>query len=151
MNLKDTLTAVAEIMEGAPDEIIQEELLTRLSKSNYIGANTRDLYGQAFLQEYKKFVGESYSELSNFGLEIKLLGRGCPQCDRLEKDLMGLIAEMNVEADLEHVRDVAEIGRYGVMGSPALVVNGEVKAVGVVPSMAKLKTWIEQATQSKKS
>jgi small redox-active disulfide protein 2 len=147
MGLKETLAEVAKEMKGAPDEKIQEELLTRLSKRNYIGSNTRELYGQAFLREYKKFVGEAYTAKSSGGLEIKVLGRGCPRCDQLEKDVMGLIAEMKVDADLEHVRDLAEIGSYGVMGSPALVINGEVKAVGVVPSSSKLKTWIEQAAK----
>jgi hypothetical protein len=147
MGLKDTLAEVSKTMIGAPDEKIQEELLKRLSKLNYIRPNTRDLYGQAFLREYKKNLGQPYTEKSGAGLEIKVLGRGCPQCDRLERDLMGLIAELEIDADLEHVRDLAEIGSYGAMGSPALVINGEVKAVGVVPSSAKLKAWIEQAAK----
>jgi small redox-active disulfide protein 2 len=145
MGLEENLKEVAGAMKGAPDEKIQEELLKRLSKINYIGSNTRELYGQAFLREYKKFIGDSFTEPNSSGVEIKVLGPGCPQCDRLEKDLIGLVAELKVDADLEHIRDIAEIGNYGVMGSPALVINGEVKAVGVVPSRAKLKAWIEQA------
>ena len=75
-------------------------------------------------------------------VEIKILGAGCPNCDRLEQDLMILIAETGIEADLEHIRDIKEIGRYGVMGSPALVINGKVKAVGLVPSKAMLRELI---------
>ncbi|MCP4693628.1 MAG: thioredoxin family protein [Desulfobacterales bacterium] len=78
-------------------------------------------------------------------MEIKVLGLGCPRCDQLERDLMELLTEMNVDADLEHVRDLEEIRQYGVIGSPAIVVNGDVKVVGVVPPRSKLKALIEQA------
>jgi small redox-active disulfide protein 2 len=74
--------------------------------------------------------------------QIKILGQGCPNCDRLEQDLMILIAETGIEADLEHIRDIREIGQYGVMGSPALVINGKVKVVGSVPSAARLREMI---------
>jgi len=79
------------------------------------------------------------------GIEIKVLGMGCPSCDRLEQELMALIGETGVKADLEHVRDIQQISRYGVMGSPALVINGVVKAVGSVPSRARLKAMLLKA------
>jgi hypothetical protein len=56
------------------------------------------------------------------------------------------MAEIDLAADLEHVRDIKEIGRYGVMGTPALIINGEVKAVGRVPSRGQIKNWLKQAT-----
>ncbi len=151
IGLKEVLAEVAKGMKGAPDETIREELLVRLSKRNYIHASARELYGRAFLREYKKFVGEPFLDEGIIGIEIKVLGMGCPRCDQLERDLMELLNEMNVDADLEHVRDLAEIGRYGVMGSPALVINGDVKVVGVVPPRAKLKALIEQAVNQSKS
>jgi len=80
--------------------------------------------------------------------QIKVLGQGCPSCDKLEQDLMAVMAELNLPADLEHVRDVKEIACYGVMGSPALVINGKVVAVGRVPSKSQLKEWLK--TVSKK-
>jgi predicted DsbA family dithiol-disulfide isomerase len=57
---------------------------------------------------------------------------------------MMLIEEIGIEADLEHVRDFKEISKYEVMGSPALVINGKVKAVGSI-SKAQLKDFIRQA------
>ena len=48
-------------------------------------------------------------------------------------------------ADLEHVTDITEIGSYGVMGTPALVINRVVKAVGAVPPKPKLKQWLQDA------
>ncbi|MBW2015001.1 MAG: thioredoxin family protein [Deltaproteobacteria bacterium] len=63
-------------------------------------------------------------------MEIKVLGAGCPRCEKLEQDLMALMAELNIAAGLEHVRDPIEIANYGAIGSPALIIDGSVKAVG---------------------
>ena len=145
IGLKNVLAEVAETMTGAPDETLRQELLTRLSKRNYISNNMIDQYGQAFLREYKKFVGEPFADENRSGIEIKVLGPGCPQCERLEQEVMAVMAETGIVADLDHVRDVKEIARFGVMGTPGLVINGEVKAVGVVPPKAKLTAWIVQA------
>jgi small redox-active disulfide protein 2 len=78
-------------------------------------------------------------------MEIKVLGPGCATCNQLAQDLMTVMAEMNMAADIEHVTDIAEIGSYGVMGTPALVINREVKAVGSVPPKPKLKQWLQEA------
>ncbi|MBW1700627.1 MAG: thioredoxin family protein [Deltaproteobacteria bacterium] len=78
-------------------------------------------------------------------MEIKVLGPGCAQCDGLEQTLMQVMAEINLAADIEHVRDIKEIGKYGVMGSPALLINGKVKSVGRVPPKNKLKEWLTEA------
>ncbi|MBC8176345.1 MAG: thioredoxin family protein [Deltaproteobacteria bacterium] len=78
-------------------------------------------------------------------MEIKVLGQGCVQCDKLERDLMEVMAEIDLAADLEHVREIKEIGKYGVMGMPALIINGKVMSVGRVPPKTKLKEWLEEA------
>ena len=67
------------------------------------------------------------------------------QCDRLARELTEVMAETGIPADVEHVRDVGEIGRYGVMGTPALVINGRVKAVGRVPTRRRLAAWLAEA------
>lgn len=145
VGLKEALTAVAGEMPGASDEKIREALLERLGKHNYIASNIVDMYGQAFLREYKRFVGEPFNENESLGVEIKVLGPGCPRCEQIEQMLMTLIAEMKIDVDFDHVRDPMEIAKYGVMSMPALVINGEVKAVGGVLPKEKLKGWIEQA------
>ncbi|MBW1765300.1 MAG: thioredoxin family protein [Deltaproteobacteria bacterium] len=75
---------------------------------------------------------------------IKVLGPGCNQCDRLEREVIEVLCEMNLSADVEHVRDIKEIGRYGVMGTPGLIINGKVTSVGKVPPRAKLKKWFAE-------
>jgi protein-disulfide isomerase len=67
------------------------------------------------------------------------------QCDRLEQELMLVMAESGIIADMEHVRDIKEIGRYGVMGTPALLINGQVKSVGKVPAKSKIIEWLKEA------
>ena len=57
---------------------------------------------------------------------------------------MQVMNETGIIADMEHVRDIKEIGRYGVMGTPALIINGKVKSVGKVPPRASLIQWLEE-------
>ena len=57
---------------------------------------------------------------------------------------MQVMAEINLMADIEHVRDIKEIGKYGVMGTPALIINGKVKSVGRVPPRTKLIEWLSE-------
>lgn len=142
VGLDDALKETAEECQGFSDERIKARMVEKLSGKNYIPSNVTSLYASAFLQEYKKFTGEAVQEAPLENVEIKILGPGCPNCDRLEQDLMMLIAETGIEADLEHIRDIREIGQYGVMGSPALVINGKVKAAGSVPSKARLREMI---------
>jgi hypothetical protein len=147
IGLTPILEEVAEEFKGRTDHEIKTELLNRLSKKNYISSSTRDVYGHAFLKEYKKFAGEPFEDTETGGLEIKVLGVGCPRCEKLEQDLMAIMAELNIAAGLEHVRDPIEIAKYGVMGSPALIIDGQVKAVGSVPPKNKLKEWLVEAAK----
>ena len=148
IGLAPILEEVAEEFKGRTDDDIKAELLNRLSKKNYISRKTGDVYAHAFLREYKKFVGEPFEDTEANGLDIKVLGAGCPRCEKLEKDLMAMMAELDIAAGLEHVRDPMEIASYGVIGSPALIINGQVKAVGSVPPKNKLKEWLLAAAKS---
>ena len=57
---------------------------------------------------------------------------------------MAIMDEMDLAGSIEHVTDINTIAEYGVMGTPALIINGKVMAVGTVPPKAKLKTWFTQ-------
>ena len=144
IGLKNVVEEVAKEFAEKQDEEIQAELLKRLSKKNYISDRTRESYGKAFLREFNIFLGKPFDEDDSEGLEIKVLGPGCAQCDRLEMELMEIMAEMNLPADLEHITDIKEIGKYGVMGMPALIVNGKVMCTGKVPTKRKLKEWLSK-------
>ena len=145
IGLKSILSEVAESCGAQTDEEIRTELLKRINKRNYIPESSQEKYGEAFLREFKKLTGRPFEDSDPDGVEIKVLGPGCASCNKLAQDLMTVMAEMNMAADIEHVTDIAQIGSYGVMGTPALVINRAVKAVGSVPPKPKLKKWLQDA------
>lgn len=75
-------------------------------------------------------------------MEIKILGPGCPKCAQTEKIVKETVEEAGVDATVEKVTDVMEIAGYGVFGTPAVVVDGQVKSVGKIPKKSEIKTWI---------
>ena len=75
-------------------------------------------------------------------MEIKVLGPGCPKCQQTEKIVKEAVSEAGVDAAVGHVTDVMEIAGYGVFGTPAVVVDGEVKSVGKIPRKEEVKAWI---------
>jgi small redox-active disulfide protein 2 len=75
-------------------------------------------------------------------MEIKVLGPGCPKCDQTANLIKEALAEAGVEATVEKVTDVMEIAGYGVFGTPAVVIDGEVKSVGKIPAKDDIKSWI---------
>ena len=76
-------------------------------------------------------------------MDIKVLGPGCPKCRQTEHIVKEAVAEAGVEAHVEKVTDVMKIAGYGVFGTPAVVVEGEVKSVGKIPTKEEVKTWLE--------
>ncbi len=77
-------------------------------------------------------------------MEIKVLGPGCPRCKQAEKIVREAVAEAGVAAEITKVTDVMEIAGYGVLGTPAVVVDGEVKSVGKIPMKEDIKTWLKK-------
>lgn len=77
-------------------------------------------------------------------MEIKVLGPGCPKCRQTEQNVKGAVAETGINATVEKVTDVMEIAGYGVFGTPSVIIDGEVKSVGKVPSKDEIKTWIKK-------
>ncbi len=75
-------------------------------------------------------------------MEIKVLGPGCPKCKQTEKIVREAVAEAGVAAEVEKVTNIMEIAGYGVLGTPAVVVDGQVKSVGKVPAKEEVLEWI---------
>jgi small redox-active disulfide protein 2 len=78
-------------------------------------------------------------------MNIKILGTGCPKCKKLYSEAEKAIASSGVKAELEKVEKIEEIIKYGVMATPGLVINEEVKASGRIPQSGEIISWIEQA------
>jgi len=75
-------------------------------------------------------------------MEIKILGPGCAKCTKTETLVREVIREAGVDAGVEKVTDMLQIASYGVLGTPSVIVDGEVKCVGKVPKKKDIKTWI---------
>ena len=142
IGLKSVLHDMAGEWADRPDALVTAELVERLTLKNYIPESAKVYYGMAFLREFKKFIGQPYEEEAPGQLEIKILGPGCANCDRLGREVMAVVSELDMPAGVDHIRDIKEIGKYGVMGSPTLIINGKVKAVGRVPMRSELRKWL---------
>jgi small redox-active disulfide protein 2 len=77
-------------------------------------------------------------------MDIKVLGPGCPRCVQTENIVREAVAEAGVAAEVEKVTDVMKIAGYGVFGTPAVVVDGEVKSVGKIPTRADVIGWLKK-------
>ena len=75
--------------------------------------------------------------------KIQILGPGCPRCAELAKRTEEAVRSLPGEYEVEKVTELSRIMSFGVFGTPALVVDGEVKLVGSVPSVAQIKGMLE--------
>ena len=136
----------------APSDALAAELVAFAAERNYVPDPARAEYARELLAEYRRFLrvasgstrratrrgGEDVPE-ERTGLSIKVLGAGCPRCEKLAADVMAALEKLGLPADVEHVREPARIGEYGVLGTPALVVNGKVVAAGRMPSAEEIE------------
>lgn len=77
-------------------------------------------------------------------MEIKVLGPGCPKCQKTADNVKQAVSEAGVDASVDKVTDVMEIAKFGVFGTPAVVIDGDVKAVGKIPSVDEIKEWLSK-------
>jgi small redox-active disulfide protein 2 len=78
-------------------------------------------------------------------MEVKVLGPGCTKCKKLYEQVDQSIKQLGLNANLAKVEKIDEIMRYGVLTTPALVINGEVKVAGRLPNAAELTNWLTNA------
>lgn len=75
--------------------------------------------------------------------KIEVLGMGCPKCNQLEERAKEAIKELGIQAEVIKIKDIKTISSYGVMITPALVIDGVVKAAGKIPKVEEIKEWIK--------
>ena len=78
-------------------------------------------------------------------MQILVIGTGCAKCKTLAQFTEQAVKELGVTAEINKVTDLKQIMALGVMITPALAVNGTIKVVGKVPSVAEIKTLLQQA------
>lgn len=89
------------------------------------------------------FAPETITEVSKSG--VKVLGSGCAKCNALEDAVRAALAELGMDTAIDHVTDFAQIAAYGVMTTPALVVDGKVVSYGKVLKKDEAKAIIQKA------
>ncbi|HRW51892.1 MAG TPA: thioredoxin family protein [Phycisphaerae bacterium] len=77
-------------------------------------------------------------------MKIEVLGTGCAKCRLLESAVRASVDRLGVSCSIDHVTDINRITEYGVMMTPALVIDGQVRIVGRIPSDAELTSLLEQ-------
>lgn len=76
-------------------------------------------------------------------MKIEVLGTGCAKCNLLENATKKVADRLGLDYTLEHVKDIGKITDYGVMMTPALAIDGQVKVAGKVPSEAELEKLLQ--------
>lgn len=75
---------------------------------------------------------------------IKILGSGCPNCQKLEQNAEKAVEELGLgDVQVEHVYEIDKIVAYGVMGTPAIVIDEQVRASGRIPGVEEIKNWLK--------
>jgi len=78
-------------------------------------------------------------------MNIKILGSGCANCEKLESLAKQAVAELDIQATFEKVKDIEKILDYGIARTPGLVIDEVVKSSGRIPSIDQIKTFIQEA------
>ena len=77
-------------------------------------------------------------------MKIEILGTGCPKCKKLAELVEQAVKESGIEAEITKITEINEIMNYGVMITPALVIDGEVKIAGKIPNLEEIKNWLKK-------
>lgn len=103
----------------------------------------RDEIMADFREFYNKQIKPQETDMTN----IKVLGPGCPNCAKLEKLCQEVVAENNIQAEVEKITDINRFADYGLLMTPGLVVNEKLVSSGKIPGKAEIMNWIRAVTE----
>lgn len=134
------------INKAAGQNMTEEEavdlIFRMISEKNYIPAGAEDKYRQALLAGYRRHL--QVDDQQEAGLVIRIFGTGCVSCNGLQNLVIEVMSGMNLAADIEQIHDPDEIGRHGILLTPALMINGKVKSAGLLPTRTRIEQWIRE-------
>jgi Thioredoxin domain len=133
------------IAEDVPVEDVADYLYEAIRGQNYIPAGMTEAYKAALEKEYRKLLGQEQDDDNE--LTIRIFGTGCISCNGLRDAVIDAMMEAKVAADIDMIHDPDEIGRHGIMATPALMINGTVKMAGIHPTPVQLKAWLMAAAE----
>jgi len=133
----------AETEQISPEDAAIE-LLAAVKQRNYVPATAEHNYLQALKKYWMQHLSEENEEQESDNRQIRILGPGCVSCNRLEEMVISILSEHGLPADIEHVKDLDEIWRYGVIQTPALVIGNRVLCTGRLPTRAAVEAWLRE-------
>ena len=133
------------LAEEIPVDTAAEYLYEEIRGQNYIPAAMTEKYKEALEKEFRRLLGQEQDEDGE--LTIRIFGTGCITCNGLRDAVIDAMMEANVAADIDMIYDPDEIGRHGIMATPALMINGKVKVAGIHPTPVQLKEWLLEAAE----
>jgi small redox-active disulfide protein 2 len=80
-------------------------------------------------------------------LDIKILGTGCPNCNKLEEETKKAVKNLAIKANFEKVTDFQKIMEYDILSTPGLVINGKVASSGRIPSQGEITSFLTSALE----
>ena len=149
-NTQVGLIGLKEIFEESKSQrresesALKQMLVEKAGNKNYIPNSAKGDYEKALLREFRKFLGGKVEEESTGFLEVAILGPGCYSCNKLEQDVMAVLSETGIQASLNHITDPSMMAQYGILPTPALIINRKVKSKGTIPPKSMIKKWLEE-------
>jgi len=142
--LDEALEALAPLHAPEREAALSAELLARMAKLNYIADTAREAYAAALRDQLRKAVGLEPLAGEAGGLKVQVACGGCAGGDRLIQAVYDAMSRLGLEGEVERVAGDLEIAALGLRGTPALLINGQVKAVGSVPPGNQIKAWLSE-------
>jgi small redox-active disulfide protein 2 len=135
--------------EQAGSRVVNEELEVKeiyeaVAKQNYIPETAKEEYLTSLQRELRRHRDKS-GHSDNEELSIRILGPGCVTCNRIYTSIIDILNTLDIAADIEQIKDLDEIWRFGVTVTPALIINGQPKSAGRHPAPAEIEEWIKEA------
>ncbi len=75
-------------------------------------------------------------------MEVEVYGPGCANCQNVEKNVKEAVRELGLDIEIKHVQDMDKILEAGIIATPGLAIDGEIKSMGRIPSVEEIKKWI---------
>jgi Thioredoxin domain len=131
--------------EGLAEEEAVAFLFDAVSRQNYIPPGVEKTYRDALRRTYRQHLhpGEQHDEVPM----IRIFGKKCVSCDNLQEVVRDVLNAEGLAADIEKIHDPDEIGRCGILITPAVVINGRLLSSGSWPTRAQIEKWIRELTE----
>ncbi len=117
-----------------------EYLFQTVNKLNYIPKGHEKEYRVALLNEYRKHINSNYEKPDN--MVVRIFGSSCISCNKLQSMMIQVLDHAKLAADIEQIHEPDEIGRHGILHTPALIINDDLKCQGRMPSLAQVEQWV---------